>query len=567
LFARSNSFTCDSFTDIVDNHIVDNHILDNASETGQRSSHRDSLFQYWLVTVGAILKIRVWWKRYDPYSRGLIFALIIVFALVPSFVGYTIYLTDIPNAVARITVNLKLIADSSSSTFYAFRPVLIPNMSMDIWGLLLGRWIGVENALLIFIMLTIVLLFTSVQILRSMIVGQPSLLVGAASMFLIQSGTFRWGLMNYEIAAGIILVTIAFTEHHIAQPSGMTSPGNIAARSALCLLSVMCSVFPVAIYGCYVAGRLPSVLQALDYKGNARKVVALAVPFLPVLAFLAVAHDLPPAGTHETVWTIYGKVSGIVALFYVRGPGLELPIAIGFAAAIVLLLMICRCRVAPSQRLGLILMVILYVALPSRLYGVDAIEYRLAQPIALLLIASTELSLRNGLIWAGRARLVGATFVVLALARPLVTIASLRPVDQLRHSISRLFETIPSGSRVLIATDLPEFRYFGHRIWHLPLLSAAEQHGDVFTGSMFSNFFTQRKHPYDELTSDTIQIGVDAFPDLCPWTHVLLIGDTGSLPSSLPLTGEHRDGASAIFEVDRTACTMLDRSDRPRARF
>jgi hypothetical protein len=480
----------------------------------------------------------------------------VFFALVPSLTGYTIYLTDIPNAVARITINLKLIDDPSSSAFYTFKPVLIPNMALDVWGLLLGRWIGVENSMLMFIMLVTVLLYAAVQQLHLLIIGRTSLLVGALSLLLIQSGNFRWGLMNYEMGTAIMFAAVALTEYQLAEPSRISSPGNTAARSALCLLSVMCSVFPMELYGCYVAGRLPSVLKGQTWNENAKKIVALSVPFLPVLAFLSIAQNAP-AGAHETEWTIYGKVSGIVALLYVRGPGLELPIALVFAAALVGLFAICSFRVAPSQRLGLILMAVLYATLPSRLFSVDAIDYRLAQPIVLLLIASTELSCRNGMAWARGARLVGATFVLLAFARPLISIASLRPVDRLRQSVSYLFETVPTGSRVLVVTDLPEFRYFGHRIWHLPLLSATEHGGDIFVGSVFSNFFTQRKHPFDEFTPDTVQLGVDAFPDLCRWTHVLLIGNTAGLPSSLPLIDERREGVSAILDVDRTACTML----------
>src|SRR5947199_2903095 len=37
--------------------------------------------------------------------------LMVLFSLVPPLTGYTVYLTDLPNAVARITINLKLIAD------------------------------------------------------------------------------------------------------------------------------------------------------------------------------------------------------------------------------------------------------------------------------------------------------------------------------------------------------------------------------------------------------------------------------------------------------------------------
>src|SRR5260370_31276265 len=160
------------------------------------------------------------------------------------------------------------------------------------------------------------------------------------------------------------------------------------------------------------------------------------------------------------------------------------------------------------------LMAVLYAVLPSRLLNVDAVDYRLAQPIALLLIASTELTRRDGTVWAGRAWLIGATFVLLALVRPLDVIESLRPVDELRHSISRLFETVPSGSRVLVVTDLPEFRYFGHRIWHVPALSATEQRGDIFIASVFSNFFTQKNQALDESAPDWVHLASYAFPSL-----------------------------------------------------
>src|ERR1700682_3563574 len=448
--------------------------------------------------------------RIDRHCLSL-HALVVLFSLIPSLMGYTVYLTDIPNAVARITINLKLIADPSSSAFYFFRPVFIPNMALDVWGLLFGGWIGVENAVLIFVMLVIVLLYATVQWLRVVILGRTSLLVGALSLFLMQSGNFLWGLMNYELGTAIMFATLALTERHVAEPSGVSSPGNIVARSALCLLSVMCSVFPTAIYGCYVAGRLPSVLEGQDWnwKENAKRALALGVPFLPVLAFLAVAQDIPPAEAHETVWTIYGKVSGIVALFYVRGSGLELCIAIAFAAALVLPFTTCRFRVAPSQRFGLILMAGLYVVLPSRLFSVYAIDYRLAP------------------------------------ATP----------------VGRLFETVSSGCRVLGVADLPEFRYFGHRIWHLPLLGATEHRGVIFTASVFSNFFTQRKQALDESAPAWVQLGVDAFPDLCRWTHVLLIGHASSLPPSLPLTDTRTDGASAMLDVDRTACTRLGKAN------
>jgi len=110
---------------------------------------------------------------------------------------------------------------------------------------------------------------------------------------------------------------------------------------------------------------------------------------------------------------------------------------------------------------------------------------------------------------------------------------------------------------VLVVTDLPEFRYFGHPIWHLPLLSAAEHRGDIFMASVFSNFFTQKKQALDESAQTSDRLGVDAFPDLCRWTHLLLIGHASSLPTSLPLTDARTDGATAVLDVDRTSCTTL----------
>jgi hypothetical protein len=166
--------------------------------------------------------------------RVSLHVLMVLSALVPSLMGYTVYLTDIPNAIARISINLRLIADPYSSAFYFFKPRLIPNMALDIWGLLLGGWIGVENAVLIFIMLVIVLLYAMVQWLRFVVLGSTSLLVGALSLFLIQSGNFRWGLMNYELGTAIMFANLALTESHVAEPFRVRSSWR-DLPSAFCL--------------------------------------------------------------------------------------------------------------------------------------------------------------------------------------------------------------------------------------------------------------------------------------------------------------------------------------------
>src|SRR5258708_37327855 len=98
-------------------------------------------------------------------------ASMVLLSIVPSLMGYTVYLTDIPNAVARITITLKLIADPSSSSFYVFRRVLIPNMALDIWSLLFGGWIRVDNTALIFVMLVIVVLYWTLECFRVVILG------------------------------------------------------------------------------------------------------------------------------------------------------------------------------------------------------------------------------------------------------------------------------------------------------------------------------------------------------------------------------------------------------------
>src|SRR5258708_12473336 len=100
-------------------------------------------------------------------------------------------------------------------------------MALDIWGLLFGGWIGVENAALIFVMLVIVLLYATLQWLRVVILGRTSLLGGALSLFLILSGNFRWGLMNYELGTPIMFPPLPLPQRHIADPSPLISPRTI----------------------------------------------------------------------------------------------------------------------------------------------------------------------------------------------------------------------------------------------------------------------------------------------------------------------------------------------------
>ncbi|MFO1147408.1 MAG: hypothetical protein U1E62_03445 [Alsobacter sp.] len=455
--------------------------------------------------------------------RLTLHAAMVATSLIPALFGYWLFMTDIPNAVARIAINLRLIADPASSQFYTFRPVPVPNMAFDTWGLVLGPWVGPETAATLLMAVAVILLYAAVQWLRLGMVGRTSLLMGAVSLFFIQSGVFRWGLINYEIGSALSLFAIGLANRHFADPRALLSPGALASRSALCLASVLCSVFPSALYTAYVAGRLPGRLRGQSRGEAVRQVVDAGLPLVLPALFLLCANAKLPEGPDDTVWTLSGKISGLVALFYVRAPALELALAVAFVASFVLLGVYCRFTIAPLQRLPILAMAAMIMVLPSRLVGVDAVDYRLVQMLALLLCGMVEVRRRDYREWGGSIRLVVAVLIAMSLVRPFVAIRSLEPVAALKRNIDDVFAAVPDGARLAVVTDLPDFRYVGHRIWHLPLLSMAASGKDVRV-PVFLNFFTHRREKLGAeepwLDLDSPELG----PALCNASHVLAIG-------------------------------------------
>jgi hypothetical protein len=444
-------------------------------------------------------------------------------SLVPALFGSWLYMTDVPNAVARMAINIRLIADPQASQFYSFRPVPVPNMAFDSWGLLLAPWVGPEVAAEMLMAVAVVLLYAAVQWLRLGMAGRTSLLVGAISLFFIQSGVFRWGLMNYELGSALSIFAIGLAHRHFADPRALLSPTALASRSALCLASVLCSVFPSALYAAYVAGRLPAAIIGQPRREVMRRLVDAGLPLVLPALFLLWANARPPGGPDDTVWTLSGKISGLVALFYVRGPALELALALVFLASLVLVGLHCRFSVAPVQRLPILAMAAMIVVLPSRLLGVDAVDYRLVQMLALVLCGMVMLQRRDAREWRGGVRVVVAVLVALSLVRPFVAVRSLEPVSALRRDIDAVFGAVPDGARLAVATDLPDFRYAGHRIWHLPLLSMAASGKDVRM-SVFFNFFTHRRTGQAPAESWLDLADPSTMAALCDASHVLVIG-------------------------------------------
>lgn len=480
---------------------------------------------------------------------------LLAIALVPSALGYSAYLTDLPNGILRIALELKLLADPGASSFYSFAPVLIPNMTLDSWGLVVGPWLGPEGAVSALVALSVVLIYTAVQALRVASVGQSSLLAGAIALLVIQSGVFRWGLVNYEIGVGLALWAMALSEASDRR-GGLAEPGPLALRSLLGLLSVTSSIFPIVILSCHAGGRLLLMLRKGLSSWSWPTFWGLSAPMIAPVLFLAAARKRPPGEEFETAWTLYGKISGWVSLFYVRGPGLELPLAFAFAAMLLIVVTTLRGRIDARLQPFLWLMLLAYILVPSRLFSVDAVDYRLAQPMALVALGAMRFSQRTGGGWERWGRGVTAAFMLVAAAKSFVSIESLAPIRGLRLELTRDLEPVPAGSKILVATSLPDFRFQGHRIWHLPLLSLADLGRDIYGPSLFSNFFLHEKQR-DEIPDWLDVAELQDKPIVCTATHVVLIGDvTGvaaiakALPANIVSSSEH----AAVFALDQPGC-------------
>ncbi|WP_461336042.1 hypothetical protein [Bradyrhizobium liaoningense] len=296
-------------------------------------------------------------------------------------------MVDYPNHLARMYI-LSQNGTSNANPHYEVVWAFYPNLGMDLLVPQMARLMSVENATRLFLLLSQLLVVGGALLLEWTRKGRIHL-AGFAALAFLYCLPFSWGFVNFEFGLGLALWGIAVYLMLAERPWPLRFAANLVFVAAL----FVAHFFSLGIYGAtlglYELWRLRH--QRIAYPVAAARLVALA---LPALALFVVMHlTAGSIGGEGSSWFLGFKP--IWPLRIMNGYNLTAAAATGLTLAILLYFATRRgiLKLEPAGIWLAIGLALLYLVIPSRLFGTSFADLRIIPAAALILPAFCSLSL------------------------------------------------------------------------------------------------------------------------------------------------------------------------------
>ena len=452
-------------------------------------------------------------------------------------------LVDAPNAVGRIAVGLRLLAQAH--VFYVVQHQFIPNMAVDVWGLAAGGWLGPERAVNVFTAAGIAILYTGTQALRVVLFGTGSRIVGALSVFLAYGLALRWGFLNFVFAWGLLVWAVAHLEYRLKTPDSRF----FAVGQSVLLAAIYCSsLLPAFLYVVYAGVRLvPDAWRAVRAR-DWPVLLRLAIEHgtgAAVLGVLFMASRTTPPWGGGNAWLWSRKEEAITSLLWFQAETFEQAVGLAAVVSTGVLAAVARPRLDRAQVPAVLALLAVFFAVPFYLNGVAFADSRLLAPIAGLVAGLARLDA----IGSVTGRIAAAILVLACVAKPFAFVRQVEPVLAARKSLAAVMTGVPEGSMVTL-TDGRGGPWINNQLaGHLPLIHLAQ--GDFRFRGLFQNYFVRDRYagPVDPApASDLIETG-DGLTGSCPHGSYILV--IGTLPPALPLVDAEQVAQQGPFTLFR----------------
>ncbi len=376
--------------------------------------------------------------------RAALLVVLAVLVVLPVVVAPHLLLLDAPAHEARLAVLRDLLITGRGSPFYDFNTFFIPNSAFDLIGLGLTFFASPENAGRIFFALTLLLTMSGIAVLNRVAIGRWSI-VPLASVLLLYNLVSVLGFFSYIFGLALVPWALAGRLKLEARPpvTGML------VGMLLSVLLLFCHVFDFGIYAAMSAGFALTAWR----QGRLRPVQLLARALEPVPAALlylvmSTGSRTPPRFDPNFLTT---KLFGILKSVTSGSMAGDVAFLAGGVVFALLLFLCTRPRLAPSFVPGLIILALLYFALPAQMASGSYVDIRM--PIAALLIALSGLDapLRPAKMTALLLALLGAAFLAKQAAIAALWRSYTAPVD----AITAVLEGLPAGAVVMQTECLP----------------------------------------------------------------------------------------------------------------
>jgi hypothetical protein len=225
-------------------------------------------------------------------------------------------------------------------------------------------------------------------------------------------------------------------------------PWRFTASTLFVVALFFCHLFTLGLYGLGLLAFESQRLWAKRAEPLAPRLVdfvAGGVPFLAAVALLLASPTVGLAG--EITWEFWGKFQGLLLVFTVYYYSVAALLIVTIALAIVWLAWRGLIRLHPAGWALLIVGVVVYAAMPRVLFATHLADQRLPVALALMLIAATDIDLRQRQVRGALA----ALFVALLAVRLGEVQTAWNALAPQMAEFLRSARSVERGTRILVA--------------------------------------------------------------------------------------------------------------------
>jgi hypothetical protein len=427
------------------------------------------------------LKFMKIWARVgsDRCLAILVFSLLAAAAFLPVLLTPIPAMVDYPNHLARMYI-LAQDGAPDANPYYEVAWALYPNLAMDLLVPRLATLIGVENATRVFLLFSQLLIVTGAALLER-VVKEHIHLAGFAALMVLYCLPFAWGFINFEFGLGAALWAVAI--YLMIAERGLAT--RFIVNAAFVAVLFLAHFFSLGIYGATIG--LFELWRArqrkLSYRDAAIRLAALATPVLVLFFIMKLTSG--SIGGEGTEWFFAFK---LIWPFRIMN-GYSLSVSAGSAFALMALIYFAASRkVLTLKPAGIWLatgFALLYLAIPSKLFGTSFVDLRVIPAAALIIPAFCSLSLPSRK-WTITALTAVSCITLANLATVFVVWFSYRTSYA---AIIQSFSKIDRGSLVFVGSsgegENPPFRDLTqYPMAYAPTL--AVQYADAFVPNLFT---------------------------------------------------------------------------------
>ncbi len=423
-------------------------------------------------------------QRCALWQQPLVWGIIIIAMTSPLWFSALPPLMDLPGHMARFHVMQELQESLELQRYYTYTWTLLGNLGVDLFVYALRDILTVQQATWLSCLITVVLTTLSIPMLSKSFHGSVQLTAFAA-LPLVYANFYFWGFLNFSLSIALALNAIALWQHLINRPH---------LRSAI-FLPVSCLIWLCHTIGWGVLGLCSGIILLAHLKSqnqlkDKRAIYAATLQMLPVslpLLFMVFWRSRSDGGaTGFRSGFIQEK---LIALFQFLAAQ---SIVLDLLATIMILLLIFwalrsgKAKFAPGLLWSGLALAVLFIVMPSYIFGSFNADTRLVHIFVLLLLLSIA---TPGMLTRQQCLIAACLLLALTGARTAsITLSWAEKNKRIGKHLSAL-EIIPNGSRILAlrvfncapATWVNDFEYnhladmaiirrdaFVNTQWHVP---------------------------------------------------------------------------------------------------